>query len=46
MNKKEEKVLYIHILLLKVKYKLKSITKCTEKLEFHFVGEQKVLFTL
>lgn len=46
-TKKEEKVLYIHRLLLKVKYKLKSNTKCTEKLMFHFVCEQnKVVFTL
>ncbi len=47
-SKKEEKVLYIHILLLKdkVKYKLKSNSKCTEKLRFHFVCEQKVEFTL
>lgn len=39
---KEEKVLYIHILLLKdeVKYKLKSNTKCTEEGVFHFVCEQ------
>lgn len=42
-QKKEEKVLYIQILLLKdkVKYKLKSNTKCTEKLVFHFVCEQR-----
>lgn len=42
-TKKEETVLYIHILLLKdkVKYKLKSNTKCTEKLVFLFLCEQK-----
>lgn len=47
-KKKEETILYIHILLLKdkVKYKLKSNTKCTEKLVFLFVCEQKVVFTL
>lgn len=47
-TKEEETALYIHILLPKdkVKYKLKSNTKCTEKLMFLFVCEQKVVFTL
>lgn len=43
INKKEEKVLHIYILLLrdKVKYKRKSNTKCTEKLMSRFVCEQR-----
>lgn len=45
-TKGEEEVFYIHIRLLKVKYKLIADPKCTEKLVFRFVREQKVAFTL
>lgn len=40
-TKGEEKVFYIHIRLLKVKYKLKADPKCTEKLVFRFVVNKK-----